>query len=211
MNQRGFTNRAGFTLIELLVVVAIGLIILALVFPAMQRSKASAERSLCLVNLRNIGGAFHGYLGENNFKIFPRGVQGGSSNYIAYLAPYASEAKTYRCPSTKTPVSFTERTYKINNTSAAGKGWLYERSYFDVIDRANTIFVFDRGDIGKRKLLVRDTVEWDRAADLSTSTDVLKNYPINHSRNGDGLNLLFLDGNVRYEKYPFRAELYEPR
>lgn len=211
MNQRSFLVRSGFTLIELLVVVSIGLIILAMVFPAMQRSKASAERSLCLANLRNIGGAFQGYLGDNNFKIFPRGAQGGSSNYIAYLVPYASEPKTYRCPSTKTPASFTERTYKINSTSAAGKGWLYERSYFDITNRADTIFVFDRGDLGKRKLLVRDTVEWDRAADLSTSTDVLKNYPINHSSKNEGLNLLFVDGNVRYEKYPFKTEWYEPR
>jgi prepilin-type N-terminal cleavage/methylation domain-containing protein len=204
-------KQKGFSLIELLVVVAILAILAALLFPLTQTIKRSAERSVCLANLRKIGSGFHSYLGDNNYKIFPRGAQGGSENYISYIYQYLPEDKIYRCPSTKTPTDFTQRTYKINSTSAPGKGWLYERSYFDIQDRDNTIFVFDRGDTGKRKLFVRDTVEWDYAADVSPNPIFFQNYPCNHAAKNEGINLLFVGGNARFEKYPFKTDWYYPR
>ncbi len=203
-------KNSGFTAVEILVTMAVIAILIALSMPVGNSVKRSAEKSVCLANLRKIGGAFHAYLGENNYKIFPQGAQGSSQNYISYIYPYLPEDKIYRCPSTPTPVTYTSRTYKLNNTQSE-KGWLYGRSYFDVADPNNTIFLFDRGDIGKRKLFVRDTVEWDYAADTSSNALYFKNYPRNHSKANDGLNLLFVNGNVRYEKYPFPAEWYYPK
>lgn len=200
-----------FTLLEMLIVVAIVLVILAVMAPGLMRAQATAQRSGCLVNLRQLGAAFQGFLGENNYRIFPRGDQGGSSNYIAYLFPYADEKKLYRCPATKGAPNFTERSYKINNTSAPGKGWLYDRSYFDIKSPSETIFVFDRGDRGKRKLFVRDTVEWDYAADSAATPTLISNYPFNHAASNEGQNLLFLDGSARFQKYPFTNDWYYPR
>lgn len=205
------TRNAGITLLEILVVVAIVSILAAMLFPMAAKAKNSAQRALCLVNLRKIGGATQAYLGENKFKFFPRGAQGSSENYISYIYPYLSEDRIYRCPSTKGPPNFTQRSYKINNTSAPGKGWLYDRSLYDIVDPDNTIYVFDRGDTGKRKLFVRDTVEWDMQADISSNPVFFKNYPCNHASDNEGINLLFVSGNARFEKYPFVTDWYYPR
>ena len=204
-------NSSGFTLLELLAVIVVLAVLAVLLFPALEKVKSSAHRSICLVNLRKIGGATQAYLGEHNFKFFPRGAQGSSDNYIAFIYPYLSEDRIYRCPSTKGPSTYTQRSYKINNTSAPGKGWIYDRSYFDIADRDNTILIFDRGDTGKRKLFVRDTVEWDYQADTSSNPDLFKNYPCNHATANAGINLLFVSGNVRFEKYPFVTDWYYPR
>ena len=208
--ERAQSYRA-FTLLEALVVGAIVVVIAAVMLPGLMRVKKGAERSACLVNLRQIGMAFHGFLGENNYRIFPRAASGEASNYIAYIFPYASDKKFYRCPATLTAADYTERTYKLNNTGAPGKGWLYDRSYFDIKSPTETIFVFDRGDKGKRKLFVRDTVEWDYAADVNTTPTLISNYPFNHALADEGQNLLFLDGSARFQKYPFTNDWYYPR
>lgn len=101
---------AAFTLVELLVVIVIVAILAAILIPVIGRVRANAKQSACLSNLRQIGVAWHLYLGENR-GVFPSfttydmyhwggraALWGGPPTMQRPLYPYLPDARIFQCP-----------------------------------------------------------------------------------------------------------------
>lgn len=97
--------RKGFTLIELLVVIGIIAILAALLLPALNSAKASAQSAACKSNLRQMSLALKMYVGDAGK--YPQGTYWTNRDLISgiewveLLRPYYSIAWTnpaYHCP-----------------------------------------------------------------------------------------------------------------
>jgi len=89
--------RTAFTLIELLVVIAIIGICIALLLPAVQKTRDASNRLRCQNDLRNMGIALHNYHGEQGR--FPPGVSEAAAgeptwywSWMAFLLPYIEQS-----------------------------------------------------------------------------------------------------------------------
>jgi len=61
-------RRSAFTLVELLIVMAIMLILIAILIPAIDGVREEVRRHKCRANLKGFGTAFYTYAGEGNWK-----------------------------------------------------------------------------------------------------------------------------------------------
>src|SRR5947207_12368212 len=101
-------RRHGFTLIELLVVIAIIGVLVALLVPAVQKVRESANVAQCVNNLKQIGLALQGYHDANRY--FPAGYIDGNNDrdstpdndvgpgwgWASYLLPYVEQGSVYK-------------------------------------------------------------------------------------------------------------------
>jgi prepilin-type N-terminal cleavage/methylation domain-containing protein/prepilin-type processing-associated H-X9-DG protein len=96
----------GFTLIELLVVIAIIALLLAVVMPALRKSKRVAQAIICRSNLKQWALVFFLYT-EDNEGSFPQSIAGNGINpedayFLGATLPYYKAENLRMCPATKT-------------------------------------------------------------------------------------------------------------
>jgi len=82
-------KQKGFTLIELLVVIAIIAVLMAILFPALNRAREQGRRAVCLSNLKQLALAWIMYADENDDKIV-NGEAAGGGNGLATTPPMSN-------------------------------------------------------------------------------------------------------------------------
>jgi prepilin-type N-terminal cleavage/methylation domain-containing protein/prepilin-type processing-associated H-X9-DG protein len=126
------SSRAGFTLIELLVVIGIISILMAMLMPALAKSREQGNRVKCQSNLRQIGIALQVYANEWKGWMYPPGL-GADKPHERRWPQFVFKQwnpPILLCPSDLEPAEehsylvnshLAERSIKISSVSLAGK------------------------------------------------------------------------------------------
>ena len=146
-------KRNAFTLIELLVVISIIALLIAILLPALSSARKSAERTQCLVNLRQLATASYAFAVDNKsetppgsdnglgtgifstWNTFPGWETTNPSNFnrfgryrrggVLVTEGYSDAPEILYCPSYSKKIAWV-RPGEVNPDNAATSGWFFD-------------------------------------------------------------------------------------
>ncbi len=213
--------RRGFTLIELLVVIAIIAILAAILFPVFAQAREAARKASCQSNLKQLGTAIAMYATDYDNRLVTGGgdchgsppgcsrtnpLPGQQWQWV--IQPYVKNWKLYRCPSDPREESQIPVSYGVNNYGLTDfNSWVGVHES-RIEQPADTVALMEGGNGGWTDNTtgngLTDTMRmigdytiwttWDRVAHDQDDWNWSDKLP----RHGDGNNVLFADGHVKY-------------
>jgi prepilin-type N-terminal cleavage/methylation domain-containing protein/prepilin-type processing-associated H-X9-DG protein len=222
-------SRRGFTLIELLVVIAIIAILAAILFPVFARAREKARQASCQSNLKQQGIAAAMYASDYDERpaacwcgrsLDKWGNGPARIWFQGLLMPYSKNYQVFGCPSftsqryygelepfypnaTTNPTDSAYRFhagYGMNwyNNQNSDQGWWIRISFSDIPKPAETAYIGEGTSIvfgpnpGLATPLTYD--QWQTNCRNSIT------YGYGARRHNEGMNILFLDGHVKWMK-----------
>jgi prepilin-type N-terminal cleavage/methylation domain-containing protein len=185
--------RQGFSLVELLVVMALIVIVLSLVIPAVGRARDQANVMACRANLRSLVLGCLLYAGEHDsFLPTDATVDNPHTSLIEMLSNggYIHDGQIYYCPSETTP----ERCYCEQNFKAGNIGYFY----YSFTERPTNRFLSN---------FMLKTIQWPRVLKDTMPNDVwvasdgwFSNAPTAHRYYKKGVNYVTLGATAEMVK-----------
>jgi prepilin-type processing-associated H-X9-DG protein len=99
-------RRRGFTIVELFAVIAVIVVLISILLPALGKAREQARKAVCMSNLKQLTEAWLGYAADNDRQLLVNGRFGdwvmANSNRGAIISgklyPYLHDDRVYRCP-----------------------------------------------------------------------------------------------------------------
>jgi len=203
-------SRQAFSLLEILTAVSVIAILVALLLPAADKFKASAQATKCASNLRNIFVGSEAWSADNNGRIVPvyepsEGIASSLRNWTGKLAPYLGRTSTADFESARDMPVFTSPLHPQRfgfGYNYAYLSWVQSSKNIErwvtkagVSKPSQTVFLVTNRNAGST---TDDFLSWRsyvRPPSISTITDyvVAFDYP------GETARVLWLDGHVSSE------------
>ncbi len=92
------TIKRGFTLVEILIVLVIVGLLAGLLFPVLSSARENARTTSCASNLKQIGQAMTLYLQDNGQR-YPLSTQPPNCTWVDSIYPYIKSTQVFSCPS----------------------------------------------------------------------------------------------------------------